>query len=179
MPAMRLRCWIAGLALAVVCGCGSDDDGEIADAIEFRLGQSVATVSRDPFRIEFGAAALTTDDGLFYERGDLRHGLTRVVAERRGPDSLEVDVETDEGSTALVWLSFDGEGVLSVQFLPPLSESVTQFGARLESPAARLAPAQAQPWQPGQQSDQARLSPLAEPQSRQALQWPAVEAPSR
>lgn len=132
---MRLRCWIAGLALAVVCGCGSDDDGEIADAIEFRLGQSVATVSRDPFRIEFGAAALTTDDGLFYERGDLRHGLTRVVAERRGPDSLEVDVETDEGSTALVWLSFDGEGVLSVQFLPPLSESVTQFGARLESPA--------------------------------------------
>ncbi len=134
---------LLGGLLLLVAGCGEDDDGLQIDSddrsIAVRFDGSVAVIERDPFTVEFSGARLVSGGdseigGLFYERAGATHYVTRVVGERRLDRGVVVDVETSDGSTALVRLVFVTAKTIELSFEPALADSIDVLGARVESP---------------------------------------------
>src|SRR5262249_5275691 len=73
--------------------------------------------------------------GLFYERSGTVHALGDVRDARSITDGVQLGVETDEGSPAIVTLRFLTRRTLEVTLDPPDAAGVTATGERLRSPS--------------------------------------------
>src|SRR5262245_23468479 len=101
---------------------------------------AIAEVRRTPFQLRVLAGRRTlvreqSSGGLFYERSGAVHALGDVRDAHAIPDGVQLDVETDAGSPAMVTLRFLTRRTLEVSVDPPDAAGVSATGERLQSPS--------------------------------------------
>jgi alpha-D-xyloside xylohydrolase len=108
--------------------------------VRVRTKAAIAEVRRTPFQLRVLAGRRTlvreqSGGGLFYERSGAVHALGDVRDAHAVPDGVQLDVETDEGSPAMVTLRFLTRRTLEVALDPPDAAGVSATGERLQSPS--------------------------------------------
>jgi len=143
---MRRLVIAADLLLAGVVGAYAVQPATVrtrisSRAVRVQTKAVVAEVRRAPFQLRVLAGKKTlvreqAGGGLFYERAGIVHALGDVREARTVADGVQLDVETDEGSPAMVTLRFVTRRTLEVALDPPDAAGVTATGERLQSPSS-------------------------------------------
>lgn len=117
----------------------------LSDRIRILSAAATAEITLLPYRLSLFApsgtapvASESSQGGVFYERGDAVHQLTRVQTDRPLADGVELTVETSENAPATVSVRFLTARTVQVTIDPPSSETVTALGDHWSSPDDEL-----------------------------------------